>query len=99
MGAPAATLHILAGVTTILSLPSPPSSNDGENEKENKKDIPALIAALYFYVRTRLSGRDTSGEEYVSQRKEVLSTLANLTEAKVRPKDVHGCWRPTNVGG
>jgi hypothetical protein len=59
LGAPAATLHILAGVTTILTLPSPPSSNDGENQKEDKKDkIPTLIAAVYFYVRTKLSGRE-----------------------------------------
>ena len=83
--APAATSHILEGVTTILTLPSPPLSNDGENQKEDKKDkIPALIAAVYFFVRTRLSGRDTSGEEYVSQRKVVLSTLAKLREDETR---------------
>jgi hypothetical protein len=85
LGVPAATPHILAGVTTILTLPSPPLSNDGENQKEDKKDkIPALIAAVYFFVRTRLSGRDTSGEEYVSQRKVVLSTLAKLREDETR---------------
>jgi hypothetical protein len=80
LGAPAATPHIFAGVTTILTLPSPLSSNNGENQKEDK--ILALIAAVYFYVRTRLSGPGISGEEYVSQRKGVLSTLANLREAK-----------------
>jgi hypothetical protein len=63
-----------------LTLPSPLSSNNGENQKEDK--ILALIAAVYFYVRTRLSGPGISGEEYVSQRKGVLSTLANLREAK-----------------
>jgi len=95
LGAPAATLHILAGVTTILSLPSPPSSNDGENQKENKKEnIPALIAAVYFYVRTRLSGRLTTGEEYVPQRNEVLQR-----RKLDRRMWMHGCWRPANVAG
>jgi origin recognition complex subunit 6 len=79
LGAPAAAPHILAGITTILTLPSPSSSNDRDNQKEDKKDkIPALIAAAYFFVGTRLSGRETTGQEYVSQRKGVLTTLAKL---------------------
>jgi hypothetical protein len=82
LGAPAAARHILAGVTTILTLPSPPSSNDRENQKDDKKDkkIPALIAAVYFFVRAMLSGCEISGEDYVLQRKELLSTLAKLRE-------------------
>jgi hypothetical protein len=80
LGAPAAVPHILAGVTTILTLPSPPPSNyRGKNDK-----TPALIAALYFYVRTKLSGRETSGQEYGSQRNRVLSTLAKLKEDQTR---------------
>jgi hypothetical protein len=74
-----------------LTLPSPPSSNDGENQKEDKKEdkkdkIPALIAAVYFRVRVRLSGRNTATtfQEYVSQRNEVLSTLAKLREDETR---------------
>jgi hypothetical protein len=105
LGAPSATPHILAGVTTILS---PPLSNDGENQKGDEKDnnIPALIAAVYFFVRTRLSGRDTSGEEYVSERKVVLSTLAKLREdeemigwEKVGPKDVDAWLLETHKRG
>ena len=54
LGAPAAAPHILAGVTTILTLPGP--SNDQENQKEVKKDkIPALIAVVYVCVRTARS--------------------------------------------
>jgi origin recognition complex subunit 6 len=79
--APAAAPHILAGVTTILTLPSPALSNDRDNQREDKKDkMPALIAAVYFFVGTRLSGRETSGQEYVSQRKGVLSALTKLRE-------------------
>lgn len=81
LGAPAAAPHILAGVTTILTLPSPSSSDDRDNQKEDKKDrVPALIAAVYFFVGARLSGRETSGPEYVAQRKVVLSTLTKLRE-------------------
>jgi origin recognition complex subunit 6 len=81
LGAPAAAPHILAGVTTILTLPSPSLSNDLDNQKEEKKDkVPALIAAIYFFVGTRLSGRETSGSEYVAQRKDVLNMLAKLRE-------------------
>jgi ankyrin repeat protein len=80
---PAGAPHILAGVTTILALPSPSLGNGGENQREDKKDkIPALIAAVYFYVRTRLSGCETSGQEYVSQRNGVLSTLSKLKKVK-----------------
>ncbi len=79
LGAPAAAPHILAGVTTILTQPSPSSNNAEENQK-----IPALIAAVYLSVCTRLSQRDTCGEEYVSQRKEILSTLGKLREDETR---------------
>lgn len=92
LGASAAAPHILAGVTTILTLSSPFLSNDRENQKKNKKDnIPALITAVYFYVRRRLSRHETSGQEYVSQRKSVLSTLAKLREdAKLGGKAMEG---------
>jgi hypothetical protein len=77
LGAPAAAPHILAGATTILTLPGP--SNDQENQKEVKKDkIPALIAVVYVCVRTRLSGRKTC--QHLPQAALALSTLAKLRE-------------------
>jgi origin recognition complex subunit 6 len=89
--APAAAPHILAGVTTILTLPSPSSSSDRDSQKEDKKDKkPALIAAVYFFVGTRLSGRETSGQEYVSQRKGVLSTLTKLREDQELGEKIRG---------
>jgi hypothetical protein len=58
LGEPAAAPHLLAGVTTILTLLGP--SNDQENQKEVKKDkILALVAVVYICVCTRLSGRRT----------------------------------------
>jgi origin recognition complex subunit 6 len=74
-------LIILAGVTAILTVPSPSLSNDRENQKEDKKDkIPALIAAVYFFVCTKLSGRETTGQEYASRRKVIVSALAKLRD-------------------
>jgi origin recognition complex subunit 6 len=81
LNAPAAAPHILAGVTTVLTLPSPVSSTNRDELTEDKKDkIPALIAAIYFFVCTRLSGKETTGREYASQRKGVLNTLMDLRE-------------------
>jgi origin recognition complex subunit 6 len=91
LAAPAAAPHILAGVTTVLTLPSPSLSNDRENQRQDKKDkVPALIAAVYFFVGTRLSGRETSGQEYISQRKGVLSTLAKLREDQELGEKIRG---------
>ncbi len=91
LGAPAAAPHILAGVTTILTLPSPTLSNSRDNQKEDKKDkLPALIAAVYFFVGTRLSGRETSGHEYVAQRRAVLSTLTKLRDDRELDEKIHG---------
>lgn len=96
MGVPAAPPHILAGVTTILTLPSPFLGNGRDNQTESKRDkIPALIAAVYFFVCTRLAGRETNGKEYISQRRDVLSMLAKLREdqklgEKIREKAKEG---------
>jgi origin recognition complex subunit 6 len=88
---PAAAPHILAGVTTILTLPSPKSTEDqrGESASDKKDKLPALIAAVNFFVGTRLRGRETTGSEYTSQRKAILQALAALKddaelEAKIK---------------
>ncbi|KAH0545543.1 hypothetical protein FGG08_000374 [Glutinoglossum americanum] len=74
--APAAIPHILDGVTTILTQPSPFLSNAKTAPPEDKKDkIPALIIAVYFFVTTRLSNRETTGSEYVRQRKAAMATM------------------------
>lgn len=89
--APSAAPHILAGVTTILTQPSPSSSIDRAGSVRDKKDkIPALLAAVYFFVRTRLSGRETSGKEYVVQRKGLLIALAGMREDPELNKKVGG---------
>jgi origin recognition complex subunit 6 len=66
-------------------------SSNRDNQKEDKKDkIPALIAAVYFFVGTRLSGRETTGQEYISQRKAVLGTLTILREDEELGEKIRG---------
>ena len=56
------------------------AQDDRENQNKDKKDkIPALIAVVYIFVRTRLSGREISAR-YLPQTETVLSTLAKLRE-------------------
>jgi origin recognition complex subunit 6 len=79
--APAAAPNILAGVTTVLTQPSPAlASNRDELTPDRIGKIPALIAAVYFFVCTRLSGKQTTGKAYAQQRKLVLNTLLALKE-------------------
>lgn len=75
--------HILAGVTTVLTLPSPASisaTTEASERKDKKDKLPALLAAVNFFVGTRLSGRETSGKEYTAQRADVLRTLKELRD-------------------
>lgn len=66
--------HVLAGVSSVLTLPTPkPEGGDGKKEK-----IPGLVAAVYILVHTRLVGRETSGKEYVALRRGVLAAFKAL---------------------
>ncbi|KAH0548122.1 hypothetical protein GP486_008150, partial [Trichoglossum hirsutum] len=74
--APAAIPYVLDGVTTILAQSSPFLSNAKNAPPEDKKDkIPALVIAVYFFVTTRLSNQETTGSEYVRQRKAAMTAL------------------------
>lgn len=79
MGAPAAIPSVLAGVTSCLTLPSPIPTERGKHGKEGEQDeifkTPALIAAVYFFVRTRLLGREVDGKSYSAEKRGVLDIL------------------------
>jgi origin recognition complex subunit 6 len=63
-------------VTTILTRPAPFLSNAANASTEDRKDkVPALIAAVYFFVTTRLRGMEMSSKDYIAQRKAVLDVL------------------------
>ncbi|KAI9772552.1 MAG: hypothetical protein M1840_000757 [Geoglossum simile] len=74
--APAAIPHVIGGVTSILTQPSPFLSNDKNAASEAKRDkVPALIIAIYFFVAMRLSNQETTGAEYVRQRRKAMATI------------------------
>ncbi|KAI9866908.1 MAG: hypothetical protein M1830_005882 [Pleopsidium flavum] len=78
--APAAPPHVLAGLTSILTLPPPHLSNRSRaTAVETKKDkIPALITAVYLFVAARLSGEETTSEDYIKQRNTVMDALQGV---------------------
>lgn len=67
--------HVLAGVSSVLTLPTPKMVN---GESTGKEKIPALIAAVFILARTRLLGVTTDGKEYVGLRKNILNTIRAL---------------------
>ncbi|KAI9787207.1 MAG: hypothetical protein M1839_003442 [Geoglossum umbratile] len=92
--APAAIPHVVDGVTSIITQPSPFLSNDKSAPPEGKKDkIPALIIAVYFFVTTRLSNQETTGVEYVRQRGEAMVAM----EANPRVLDGGGPFGTKDV--
>lgn len=65
-----ATAHVLAGVGSVLTLPTPKPEKGDKKEKEK---IPALVAAVYVLVHTRLTGKEVNGKEYVALRRSILA--------------------------
>ncbi|KAI9744851.1 MAG: hypothetical protein M1818_001776 [Claussenomyces sp. TS43310] len=77
LDSPAASPHVLAGVTSILTLPSPSSIEGQQAADDGEKDkIPALLAAVFFFVTTKLVGREINGREYWARRAQVMDALA-----------------------
>lgn len=75
MGARAAIAHVLAGMGSVLTLPTP---NPEKGEGKEKEKIPALVAAIYVLVHTRLTGKEVNGKEYVALRRSILAALKDL---------------------
>ncbi|KAL8713060.1 MAG: hypothetical protein Q9220_002920 [cf. Caloplaca sp. 1 TL-2023] len=80
LGAPAAPPHVFAGVSSVLTLPSPvePTSDDDQIERLRRLSVDALIVSIYILVRTRLSGIETDPKAYPAQRDEALAILTQL---------------------
>ena len=82
-----ATAHVLAGVSSVLTLPTPKPEKGEGKEKEK---VPALVAAVYILVHTRLIGREISGKEYVALRRGILAGLKALRVDEEVTKKVEG---------
>jgi origin recognition complex subunit 6 len=76
--------HVLAGVESVLCLPPPEQDGaDRRNEKEEERvqgNLPALVAAVWFFVSCRMLGKETDGDEYVNRRKVVLDVLRGMRD-------------------
>ncbi|KAH8816237.1 origin recognition complex subunit 6-domain-containing protein [Xylogone sp. PMI_703] len=98
--------HVLAGVETVLTMPTPgprpgeDGDGDGDDEADEgrgtrmmkgKEKIPALVAAIWFFVTTRLRGTATDGKAYTRERKAVLDVLGK----QIRDDE----WVLERVGG
>ena len=79
--------HVLAGVSSVLTLPTP-KLVDGKGT--GKERIPALLAAVFILARTRLLGVTTDGKEYVGLRKQILNGIRELRTDKELIKKVSG---------
>ncbi|OBT39781.1 hypothetical protein VE00_10229 [Pseudogymnoascus sp. WSF 3629] len=75
MEARGAIAHVLAGVGSVLTLPTPKPEKGEAKEKEK---VPALVAAVYVLVHTRLTGKEVNGKEYVALRRSILAGLKAL---------------------
>ncbi|KAI9672039.1 MAG: hypothetical protein M1829_004583 [Trizodia sp. TS-e1964] len=106
LNAPAAPPHILAGVTSILTLPAPFLSNNTKAPHADKKDkIPALIIAVYFFIKTRLLGEAAEAGDYQAQRRLLMKILvaedspAKDVQEKIVTDDVDAWLREISERG
>ncbi|KAL8672783.1 MAG: hypothetical protein Q9168_002777 [Polycauliona sp. 1 TL-2023] len=78
--APAATPHVFAGVSSILTIPAPNQESMSEQDLERLRGwgIESLIVAVYLLVRTRLSGVHTGSSAFLEQRDRALAVLNQL---------------------
>jgi origin recognition complex subunit 6 len=94
METPRAVPHLLAGVESVLCLPCPSDPN-GENEKGVEGKIPALIAALWFFVVVKMRGKEGQGKENLARKKMVRDVLVRVKEdegVKDRVGDEERAW-------
>ncbi|KAL8953410.1 MAG: hypothetical protein Q9222_000723 [Ikaeria aurantiellina] len=80
LGAPAAPPHVFAGVSSVLTLPSPmePNADDNQIDRLRSLSVDALIVTVYILVRTRLTGVETDPKAYPVQRDEALAILKQI---------------------
>lgn len=82
--APAAIPSVIAGVTSILTMPSPIPTERGKYAPGSEEEAaaalpefktPALIAMVYFFVKTKLLGKEIGGKDYGEGKKVALTIL------------------------
>ena len=102
---PAATPHVFAGVSSVLTLPPPNQESMTENDLERIRSlsIGSLLVAVYLLVRTRLSGVQTESHTFSEKRDEALTVLSQMrndgeTMTTVDPTSVNDWMREIGRG-
>jgi len=97
--------HVIAGVETVLYLTPPPEKEipgKGKRKEEKKAEekIPAIIAAVWFFVSCRMLGKDLDGDGYVARRNVVLDVLKEMDEDEIlqdkiaKDEEIKKAWVP-----
>jgi origin recognition complex subunit 6 len=95
METPRAVPHLLAGAESVLCLPCPSDPN-GDLEKGVEGKIPALIAALWFFVVVKMRGKEGQGKENLARKKMAREVLMRAKEDEGvmdRVGDEKGTWK------
>ena len=103
LDAPAASPHVFAGVSSILTVPSPTENLIPNSELVHLRglDTAALIVAVYLFVRARLSGEELAEKDYERQRNQAIETLslAHTLCKDCDPQDVDEWMREISSRG
>ncbi|KAI4259201.1 MAG: hypothetical protein LQ352_000875 [Teloschistes flavicans] len=82
LGVSAATPHVFAGVSSVLTLPPPnyPNPSNDQILRLRQLSVEALIVAVYIHVQTRRSGSGLDTKDYALQRDKALAIISELRE-------------------
>ncbi len=75
--------HVWAGVESVLFLPCPRDAEGGkvvDQSERMKRKIPALVAAVFFYVVAALENKQTNPKKLSEERKRILKILSCFRE-------------------
>lgn len=74
--------HVIAGVESVLYLTPPQKGVLGNGKKKEEKTaeqkIPAIVAAVWFFVSCQMLGKDLDGDEYNARRNVVLDVFKEM---------------------
>ncbi|CAG8973815.1 hypothetical protein HYALB_00005560 [Hymenoscyphus albidus] len=80
LGSRKAIPHVLAGVETILCLPSSNLSEEDAARPQPGEKIPALVAAVWIIVVQHLNDQDTTKKEFKERRNNILGLYETIRD-------------------
>ncbi|KAH8684787.1 origin recognition complex subunit 6-domain-containing protein [Tricladium varicosporioides] len=74
--------HVLAGVESVLTLPTPDATIPSLFSEDDRK-ISGLIGAIWFFVIQEISGKDITGSVFKQRRAKILTCLQSVENDQV----------------